>query len=255
MEISEYWELVDDVLAEADDEGNGEAVLDTYAAFLADLPPDDLADISRLVKSLDARATTWPVLGAVRVLLGTSADAEFEDFRGWLISRGRDTFERVVADPDALADLVEPGAEESYQIEGWVGASDEAWVEITDDEPGEPDFEYPVALSDRDPDVLDTDDEEMLAARYPALTAALHEPEPLSDDEDAEEPDDAAGAGDDDPSDDPDDDPDDDILEEAGSGDADLDEAAHLDAELDDDQDDDLDDDDPDGDEREDRDL
>lgn len=211
MEITEYWEFLDDVLAEADDELDGDAVLDTYATFLADLPPDELADISRLVKGLDARATTWPMLGACAVLLGTSGDAEFEDFRGWLISRGRDTFEKVVADPDALAEFVEPGSEDTYQIEGWVSASDEAYVAITDEEPEEPDVEYPVVLSDRDPNALDTDDEEMLAARYPALAASLHEPEPLVDDE-AE----------------------DDVLEDPAITGGPLDAAAHLDAAHDD---------------------
>jgi hypothetical protein len=233
MEISEYWELVDDVLAEADDELDGDEVLDTYAAFLADLPPDELADISRLVKQLDARATTWPVLGACAVLLGTGGDAEFEDFRGWLISRGRETFEKVVASPDALADVVEPGSEDSYQIEGWVSAADVAYVEIMDEDPDDPTIDYPVVLSDRDPDALDTDDEELLAARYPRLVASLHEPEPLVDDEDE---DDEAADGE----------LDDEALDDATMGDASLDEAAHLDAEHDDPDDDPLDDEDDD---------
>ncbi len=39
------------------------------------------------------------------MLNGGSCDDGFDYFRGWLIAQGRATFERIVADRDALAEL------------------------------------------------------------------------------------------------------------------------------------------------------
>jgi hypothetical protein len=43
--------------------------------------------------------------GAAYLINGRCSDDGVEYFRGWLIAQGRATYERVVADPDALADL------------------------------------------------------------------------------------------------------------------------------------------------------
>ncbi|OSP39974.1 hypothetical protein B7767_28795 [Streptomyces sp. 13-12-16] len=46
-----------------------------------------------------------PLWAAAYVINGGCSDDGFDYFRGWLIAQGRETFERVVADPDALAEL------------------------------------------------------------------------------------------------------------------------------------------------------
>jgi hypothetical protein len=39
-----------------------------------------------------------------RLLLGGIADDTFMDFRTWLVCHGRETYERAMADPDAIVD-------------------------------------------------------------------------------------------------------------------------------------------------------
>jgi hypothetical protein len=52
-----------------------------------------------------ADAYRSPLWAAAYVINGGCSDDGFECFRGWLIVQGRDVHERIVADPDALADL------------------------------------------------------------------------------------------------------------------------------------------------------
>ncbi|MGY1735857.1 DUF4240 domain-containing protein [Geodermatophilus sp. SYSU D00684] len=51
------------------------------------------------------RANEWRVWAAGYVAAGGMSDDAFLDFRVWLVAQGREAFERVLADPDALADL------------------------------------------------------------------------------------------------------------------------------------------------------
>jgi hypothetical protein len=51
-------------------------------------------------------ANTRPLRDAANLLLGWPTEAEFLDFRRWLLTRGRAVFTAAVADPDTLADAV-----------------------------------------------------------------------------------------------------------------------------------------------------
>jgi hypothetical protein len=51
------------------------------------------------------RAYRWDLWGAAYIIQGGCSDDAFEYFRSTLISLGRDTFERAVADPDSLVEL------------------------------------------------------------------------------------------------------------------------------------------------------
>ena len=46
---------------------------------------------------------------AAAAVIDDMDDDDFQDFRVWLVSRGKTTFEKCLANPDALADVVEPG--------------------------------------------------------------------------------------------------------------------------------------------------
>jgi hypothetical protein len=51
------------------------------------------------------RACHWNVLGPACIIGCGQSDDGFMDFRSWLISLGRETYEKVLSDPDALADI------------------------------------------------------------------------------------------------------------------------------------------------------
>lgn len=58
-----------------------------------------------------ARANSWDLWGAGYLMQGGMSDDAFEYFCDWLIGKGREVFEKVVADSDALADVAGPGDE------------------------------------------------------------------------------------------------------------------------------------------------
>lgn len=64
------------------------------------------------------RAYTWELWAAAHVLGGGCSDDGFTDFRSWLISMGRQTYERALKDPDSLADIqFGPGREQDSFFE------------------------------------------------------------------------------------------------------------------------------------------
>ncbi len=73
----------------------------------------------------------WPLWGAAYLLNGGCGDDGFDDFRGWLVTRGRAVFEAALADPDSLADVVT--TDELYEVacEDVLGAAWEAHQQLT----------------------------------------------------------------------------------------------------------------------------
>jgi hypothetical protein len=118
------------------------------------------------------RSYKWDLWGAAYVVHGGASDDGFEYFRRWLISKGRGVFERVVAEPDDLADLLVPEVEGVLEFEEFSYVAGDVWSQRTGK--GIDEF-YAAATSDR---VLPgaapqgtpfEEDEAFLSTRYPKL--------------------------------------------------------------------------------------
>jgi hypothetical protein len=72
---------------------------------LAELEPAEILAFQRCFDRAGSAADRWELCAAASVIWGYISDDGFSDFRAGLIGLGRETFERVVADADALADL------------------------------------------------------------------------------------------------------------------------------------------------------
>ncbi|GAA1765390.1 DUF4240 domain-containing protein [Luedemannella helvata] len=83
-------------------------------------PDERAAFAAQWQRHLDL-ANTRPLRDAATLLLGWPNDAEFLDFRRWLIMRGRATFLAALRDPDTLADaVVTPSGVDAGGLEaGW----------------------------------------------------------------------------------------------------------------------------------------
>ena len=111
----EFWDLIDQARGAA--AGDMHRLAGHIRSRLTELAPADIEDYARFwCASMDA-AYRWPLWDAAVVWLGWFGDDAFRDFRSWLISRGRKTFEKVIADPDSLAD--ESDDRESPFAEVW----------------------------------------------------------------------------------------------------------------------------------------
>jgi Protein of unknown function (DUF4240) len=125
MHIDTFWRLVEDSLRHSPGRGGREAFLrDRLASFA----PADIVQFQVYLDKACQRAYTWDLLGAaVRIFGGWCSDDGFEYFRLWLVGRGRDGFERAVAQSDALAGFPEIQCLVGRHCRTW--NSDEEWPE------------------------------------------------------------------------------------------------------------------------------
>ncbi|WP_329611668.1 DUF4240 domain-containing protein [Kitasatospora herbaricolor] len=120
MDTQQFWKLIEEARSQAltstlDD---GYAVAERAAALLALRPVQEIVAAQQAFWDLMTDSYRAPLWGAAYVINGGCSDDGFDYFRGWLITQGRETFERVITDPDALADLPTVGAFAERGIDG-----------------------------------------------------------------------------------------------------------------------------------------
>ena len=103
MEEQHFWAIIHAAKTAA-----GTDVEARPSALGVQLSSLDLAAIQNFQRSYDElilRANRWDLWGAAYVMNGGCSDDGFRYFRDWLISEGREVFERALANPDSLAEL------------------------------------------------------------------------------------------------------------------------------------------------------
>ncbi|WP_424213721.1 DUF4240 domain-containing protein [Streptomyces sp. BI20] len=110
MDEQRFWDVIEEARARA---GAPAAAVSADVAVIAreargvlsEFGESDLIQAQQRLWDLLARSYRTPLWGAAYLVNGGCSDDGFEYFRGWLIAQGRAMFERVVAHPDALAQL------------------------------------------------------------------------------------------------------------------------------------------------------
>lgn len=112
MDVDGFWALVDEARAgllgagrDAEDPAFPEAVAERATALLAARPEAEILGAQQAFWDVMATSYRGDLWGAAYLINGGCSDDGFEYFRGWLVTQGRDACQRVVADPDSLADL------------------------------------------------------------------------------------------------------------------------------------------------------
>ncbi|MFI6060286.1 DUF4240 domain-containing protein [Streptomyces sp. NPDC051286] len=174
MDTTDFWNLIDDARTQVADPADAEAVVERASALLAARSLHEIVAAQQLFWDLMAASYRAPLWAAAYTINGGCSDDGFEYFRGWLIAQGREVFERVVADPDALAELPEIRAAapegEEVECERMLGIAWDAHRAATGtDLPGGSfTIDYPAL----DPEWnFDFDDAERVALRLPKLDA------------------------------------------------------------------------------------
>ncbi len=107
-----------------------------YEALLEAMPREQVVEFQRMLDRVMTRAYRWDLIGAACFLGCGQSDDGFEDFRAWLISLGRATFDDVLADPNLIATFSydespteEWHCEELHMLPGEIGGEedDEDW--------------------------------------------------------------------------------------------------------------------------------
>ncbi len=130
MDDDAYWSLVERARVEGGDD-SPETVAETLVAVLSTLGPSEVVGAEEAFARISRRAYGFPLWGAAYLLNGGCGDDGFDDFRGWLVTRGRAVYQAALADPDSLADVVT--VDELYDVacEDVLSAADRAHSELT----------------------------------------------------------------------------------------------------------------------------
>ncbi len=97
--------MVEKARESAADPSDAEDVAERTLALLTALPAEKVALLAQPLWDLRAQSYRRGLWHAAYLINGGCSDDGFEYFRGWLLTQGREAFERAVADPDTLADL------------------------------------------------------------------------------------------------------------------------------------------------------
>jgi hypothetical protein len=150
MDPPAFWSLIDETHGAAG--GSTEAQSNLLEQRFEDLPESTLKRFDAIRHELDRRAYTWDIWGAAYVIEDGCSDDCFQDFRAYLISLGRDVYERALRDPDSVAGVVQDP--ESASWESALDAGPSNYPDLDGDPRGEP---------------WDDDQTEELLQRYPRL--------------------------------------------------------------------------------------
>lgn len=132
MSEERFWSIVDQSIHD-----DLSRQIEALRSELVKLSPEEIEGFEATFDKQMRRSYRWDLWGALYVAMGGASDDSFEYFRLWLISRGRDAFSKVVADPDSLADIApdDPLALEFEELahlapDVWSAKTGKSWEEM-----------------------------------------------------------------------------------------------------------------------------
>lgn len=169
MSDARFWAIIDRTAAyEADSEAQLEALHESLNA----LSTEDIVAFSDAFERQIQRAYTWDLWAVAYIAHGGASDDGFDYFRRWLVSKGQAVFERVLAQPDSLAEVLAPDSEGVLEFEEISAVAAEVWTRKT----GRAGEEMPMPTSATLPGATPAgepfdEDPAALAARFPRTWA------------------------------------------------------------------------------------
>ncbi|MFD3502967.1 DUF4240 domain-containing protein [Streptomyces sp. NPDC058678] len=176
MNEQQFWQLIAAARDQSLDPDESETVARETTSLLATRPAEEMVAAQQVLWDLMAASYTNPLWAAAYVINGGCSDDGFDYFRGWLIGQGRKVFERIIADPDALAELsiVQASAADGRDLEGeeMLSIAWNAHIIATGEQL--PADAFTIRYPEPDPAWdFDFDDRDEMARRLPRLVA-LH---------------------------------------------------------------------------------
>lgn len=172
MPADRFWELIGRTTSHQSDQ---DAQMEALRLELRQLSAEDIEAFERAFHEQQKRAYSWDLWGAAYIMNGGASDDGFEYFQRWLISKGRQTFEAAVADPDSLAGAVDQADADGFDFELFAYVAADVWREKTGIDPSndrQARFPYTGAPPAAQPSGIPfEEDPDHLAKRYPKLWA------------------------------------------------------------------------------------
>lgn len=136
MSVDGFWNVVAQAREAAGDRADAEEVAEQVLRLLCGLPPAEIAELAQPLWDLRSWSYRQDLWRAAYLINGGCSDDGFEYFRGWLLTQGRETFDRAVVDPDSLADLpavrhIAAGDGGDLECESMYGVVWDAYEQVT----------------------------------------------------------------------------------------------------------------------------
>jgi len=168
MTEARFWSIIAEVAPYAADR---EKQIATLRASLEKLALREIEGFELIFAQQMHASYSWDLWGAAYIIQGGASDDGFEYFRRWLISRGREVFERAKADPDSLAGLAMPDSVEDREFEEIAYIALDVWGEKSGRDPEAMPNPAPMAIGEKPSGVQFSEDPAALKKRYPKLWA------------------------------------------------------------------------------------
>lgn len=109
MTLDEFWSSVEKSRRGVED---SDEIVENLRARLEKLPAEEVAEWGRIFNTRLNEAFRWDLWAVADIMQKGDCSVDvFEDWRGWLISKGRKHFERALETPEAAAHRVRPDDE------------------------------------------------------------------------------------------------------------------------------------------------
>ena len=173
MNHDQFWTLIErsrEHFRSVRGDGNMDGQEYALRELLLELSAEDLAEFDKTMLTLTFDAYNWTLWGAADLLHeGSCTDDTFTDFRVWLISMGRQTYEEALAQPDSLASAVSDPTVEAFSFEEFQYIPSQVYEELTGKEISDSGITHP--REPRGEKCWETMDD--LKQQYPRIWAAL----------------------------------------------------------------------------------
>lgn len=178
MDTDEFWSLIEEARRGARPDPR-DGYMDRFVAKLEQLlrarSPEEVFEFSNRFENRIREALTDDLWDAAGLILQRSFDDGqewplhwFDYFGGWLISMGREVYERALAEPDSLVEPASRPGIEDWFLDELVCVPDRVYEEMTGTElPGYPDPDDP----DEPSGTEQREDKPELSQRLPKLWA------------------------------------------------------------------------------------
>ena len=125
MPREQFWGLIGRTRRESN--GDYESQLELITECLLQLSQAEIVHFQNTLRVLMAEAYDWKLWAAAYIINQGCSDDCFEDFRGWLISHGEQTYKTALRNPDVLAELIE---DDGDTWEGLLYCAPDAYREV-----------------------------------------------------------------------------------------------------------------------------
>src|SRR6266498_2086374 len=103
MTLERFWSIVGEV--HQNSRGDMDRKCQLLEERLRQWSLDEVRSFAEHFTELRDRAYSWELWAAASIIGHGCSDDKFSDFRSTLISMGRETYDRAIADPQSLADM------------------------------------------------------------------------------------------------------------------------------------------------------